>query len=170
MVAAPIRVATAGSGCLAAYLRAQSLFGGTDGIAVDFGGHRTLQQVHRYHDAQRALFGAHNETFDACQWTAVDANSLAGMEIGPRHDQCIGGDQCLEIVNLSLADRRRSVARAENLFYTGSLQYAYAVGQLKAPKQVSREERLIDDFGAVAPPAFDAAQRQVGLKPALGQF
>src|SRR5260370_5609915 len=150
--------------------RGQKLLGGTDGVAVDFGRHRTLQQIHRYNDAQRPLFGAHNETFHTCQRAAINVNSLAGTEIRPGYDQGVGGDQSLEIVYLSLADRRRGVARAQNLLDARSLQYAYAVGQLKTAKQISREERLIDYFRGVAPPEFDAAQRKAGLKHAIRQL
>jgi hypothetical protein len=47
---------------------------------------------------------------------------------------------------------------------------AHAVVQVKAAKQVSRKQRLIHNLGAVAPPAFDAAHRQVGLESPLSQF
>ena len=42
-----------------------------------------LQQIHRHNDAQRSLFGAHDEAFHPRQRAAIDAYTLSGAEVGP---------------------------------------------------------------------------------------
>src|ERR1035438_5091587 len=77
------------------------LFGGADAIAVDLGGDGALEQVYGYDDAKGAFLGADDEAFDAGQGAAMDAHFLSGMEVGPGHEEGIGGDQRAKVVDVT---------------------------------------------------------------------
>src|SRR5580765_6867856 len=141
-----------------------------DTVAVDLGSDRSLEQVHRYNDPQRFFLGADHKTLHSRQRAAIDTDPLPRLKIRPRYHHRIGGHQRPQIVEFRRADRCRRIANAEDLLDPRRLQYAHAVIQVKAAKQVSRKQRLVHDLGAVAPPAFDAAHGQVGLESPLCQF
>jgi hypothetical protein len=146
------------------------LFDGADAIAVDLGGDGALEQVHGYDDAKRAFPGADDEAFDTGQGAAIDAHFLAGLEVGPGHEQGMGGDQSAKIVNLIGSDGGGGGADADDLADAGSLQHADAIGQPKAAKEISGKERLVYYLDAVGPAVFDAAEGQVSLDAAAGEF
>jgi len=79
----------------------QGLLDGADAIAVDLGGDGTLEQIEGDDDAKGAFFGADDETLDAGEGAAVDADALAGTEVRPRHEEGLSGDEGSEIVNLT---------------------------------------------------------------------
>src|ERR1035441_1199414 len=86
------------------------------------GGDGTLQEIHGYDEAQRTVFGARDEAFHARQRSAIDAHVLSGMEVGPGYEHGLGVYQRAEIVDLALANWRRSDADAENLLDARGLQ------------------------------------------------
>ena len=150
--------------------RCGGLFHGANAVAVDLGGDRALEQIDGHDDAKRALFGADDETFDAGEGAAIDADALAGMEVRPGHEQGLSGNEGPEIVNLTYGDGGWGVADADNLADAGRVQYADAFGEAKAAKEIAGKERLVQNFDAVGPSAFDAAEGGPGLEAAARQF
>jgi hypothetical protein len=148
----------------------QGLLDGADAIAVDLGGDGTLEQIEGDDDAKRAFFGADDETLDAGEGAAVDADALAGTEVRPRHEEGLSGDEGSEIVNLTDSDGGWGVADADNLADAGHCQYTDAFGEGKAAKEIAGEEGLVQYLDAVGPSALDAAERQPGLEATARQF
>jgi len=116
------------------------------------------------------MLGPHHEALDPCQGSAINPNSLTGAEIRPRHEQTSRGDQRLEIFDLAVADRGRDLANADNLLNARCLQNPNPIFEAESPKEIPREERLLDYFDAVGPLPFEAPEWQVCIQPAERQL
>lgn len=134
------------------------LIRGADAIAIDGGGDGALEQIHGDDDTEVGLRGTDDEAFDTGQGAAIDADALAGGEVGPRHDQGVGGNQRSEIVEFSIAQRGRSAGEGDDLPDAGRLQDAHSIVGVETAKQVAWKEGLFDDPGAVRPFMFYTAQ------------
>ena len=141
-----------------------------DALSIDLRGHRPLEQIHGNDDAEVIMARAHNEAFNASERPTLYAYALAGMEVGPRRKQGMGGGQLLQIFNLTILHGSGRVANSHNLLDAWRLQNTDVVIGLKADEDIAWKNWLIDDFYAIRPVPLGAAERQVVFHSTTGQF